>query len=232
MPRIADGAVASPNIWRRPAVYERENRACDPDGAIEQAMAAIRPWRGATVLDIGCGSGFHLPRFAADAGQVLGVEPHAGLLGLARRRSAELPNVSVRQGSAQRLPVRDASVDVAHARWAYFFGPGCEPGLRELARVMRTGGAAFIVDNDSSRSTFGGWFARAHPTRDQRAVDAFFAREGWSAERLDVRWSFGSRDDFEAVVRIEFEPAQAELILGDHAGCEVDYAVVLRHRVF
>ena len=60
-----------------------------------------------------------------------------------------LPNVEVRQGTAQRLPVPDSSIDVMHARWAYFFGPGCEPGLAELDRVMRRGGTAFVIDNDA-----------------------------------------------------------------------------------
>ena len=63
------------------------------------------------------------------------------------------------QGAAQAIPLPDASVDVAQARWAYFFGPGCEPGLRDLARVMRRGGTAFVIDNDPTRSTFGRWFA-------------------------------------------------------------------------
>ena len=59
-----------------------------------------------------------------------------------------------------------------HARWASFFGPGpgCEPGLAELDRVLRRGGTAFVIDNDASRSTFGAWFRRSLPRRDQQAV--------------------------------------------------------------
>ena len=113
-----DGVIPSPNIWRHPHVYELENRAVDPDGVIEAAMRSVRDWRGGTVLDVGCGSGFHLPRFAADAARVIGVEPHPPLLALARRRTAGLAAVDVRAGTAQRLPVPDASVDVVHARWA------------------------------------------------------------------------------------------------------------------
>jgi predicted RNA methylase len=55
---IAEGGIPSPNIWHHPKVYEIENRAVDPDGVIEPAMRAIRDWAGATVLDIGCGTGF------------------------------------------------------------------------------------------------------------------------------------------------------------------------------
>ncbi|GAB3265959.1 hypothetical protein GCM10027586_20440 [Kineococcus gypseus] len=141
-----------------------------------------------------------------------------------------LPGVRVLHGAAGALPLPDASVDVAHARWAYFFGPGCEPGLAELDRVVRPGGAAFVVDNDATRSTFGGWFSTALPGYDQAAVDRFFARRGWACERLDVAWEFERREDLEAVVRIEFTPALAARFLAAHEGLRVDYAVVLRHR--
>ncbi|WP_433329716.1 class I SAM-dependent methyltransferase [Spirillospora sp. CA-294931] len=227
MVEIAPGAVPSPNIWNSPQVYEIENRAADPDGAIESAMRAVRPWDGATVLDLGCGTGFHLPRFAADAARVVGVEPHAGLAAAARRRAKNTPNVTVRMGSAQALPLPDASVDVAHVRWAYFFGPGCEPGLAELDRVVRRGGAIFIVDNDATRSTFGGWFRRGLPSYDPEAVERFWTRRGYTREPLTIRWRFDSRDDFAAVLRIEFPSDLAEAILAEHPGLEVDYAINL-----
>ena len=174
-----DGVRPSPNIWGSPAVYEIENRAVDPDGVIEAAMRAVRSWDGADVLDIGCGTGFHLPRFATSARSVVGVEPHPPLIDIARRRvaglvAAQRDRISVRPGTAQALPVADASVDVVHARWAYFFGPGCEPGLRELARAVRRGGVAFVIDNDASRSTFGRWFRRAFPDFDPLGLNSVY----------------------------------------------------------
>jgi SAM-dependent methyltransferase len=226
------GVVASPNIWRHPGVYELENRAVDPDGVIEAAMRSVRDWSDATVLDVGCGSGYHLPWFAADAARVVGVEPHPPLVELARRRTAGLATVDVRAGTAQRLPLPDASVDVAHARWAYFFGPGCEPGLRELDRVVRRGGAAFVIDNDATRSTFGGWFRRELPGYDPRAVERFWARQGWSRTPLTIRWACRTRADLDAIVRIEFSPRLAEEILASHPATEVDYAVNLFWRTY
>ncbi|MFC5753522.1 class I SAM-dependent methyltransferase [Actinomadura rugatobispora] len=227
MAAIAPGAVPSPNIWNSPHVYEIENRAVDPDGTLEAAMRAIRPWAGATVLDVGCGTGFHLPLFAREAARVIGVEPHAGLAATARRRVQDVPNVTVRIGAAQTLPLPDASVDVVHARWAYFFGPGCEPGLAELDRVVRRGGAIFIIDNDATRSTFGGWFRRGLPSYDPAAVERFWTRRGFRREPLTIRWEFGSREDFAAVLRIEFPAELADAVLREHAGLEVDYAVNL-----
>ncbi|MFT4009863.1 MAG: class I SAM-dependent methyltransferase [Nocardioidaceae bacterium] len=219
------GAIPSPNIWHHPETYEIENRAVDRAGLIEAAMRGHRDWAGATVLDIGCGTGFHLPRFAEAAARVVGVEPYEPLVRLARRRVRLLGNVSVLEGSAAALPLPDHSVDVAHARWAYFFGPGCEPGLAELDRVMRRGGVAFVIDNDGSRSTFGRWFRRGYPKVGP--VDEFWSRQGWSRHPLDVTWEFDSRADFEAVVRIEFDRANADLIIAEHEGTTVDYAVDL-----
>jgi len=229
---IADGGIPSPNIWQHPQTYEIENRAVDPDGVIEPAMRAIRDWAGATVLDIGCGTGFHLPRFAATAARVIGVEPHGVLVQAAGRRTRDLPNVEIRQGTAQQLPVPDASVDVMHARWAYFFGPGCEPGLAEVDRVMRRGGTAFVIDNDAGRSTFGRWFAEAYPMIKAPEVERFWSSRGWQRTQLDMGWRFESRADFEAVVRIEFKPADADRIIASHQGSEVEYAINLWSRTF
>jgi ubiquinone/menaquinone biosynthesis C-methylase UbiE len=195
-------------------------------------MRTIDDWAGRHVLDIGCGTGFHLPRFAATAAAVTGVEPHSDLVAIARRRTRSLTAVTVLEGTAQDLPVADASVDVAHARWAYFFGPGCEPGLAELDRVVRRGGTAFVIDNDASRSTFGRWFRRGYPTVDPAAVERFWSTRGWRRTSLDVGWRFDTRADLEGVVRIEFTPELAEQILDEHAGTSVDYAVNLWSKHF
>src|SRR4051812_8994100 len=179
-PRLPRGTIPSPNIWQHTATYELENQAFDPDDLVFTAISARASWAGRTVLDLGCGTGFHLPRFAATAAHVIGVEPHPDLAALARRRTSSLPHVSVLDGTAQRIPLPEVSVDVVHVRWAYFFGPGSEPGLRELIRVVRRGGTAFVIDNDATRSTFGRWFSLGYPMIDPAAVERFWARHGWT----------------------------------------------------
>jgi SAM-dependent methyltransferase len=195
-------------------------------------MLAQTDWGGRDVLDLGCGSGFHLPRFASTARSVVGVEPHPDLVALARRRTRPLTNVRVHQGIAQALPLPDGSVDVVHARWAYFFGPGSEPGLAELDRVVRRGGAALVVDNDPTRSTFGGWFRRGYPNVDPVAVERFWSTHGWTRTSVDMGWRFTSRADLESVVRNEFDAPTAEAVLAEHDGVEVDYAVNLWSKSF
>jgi ubiquinone/menaquinone biosynthesis C-methylase UbiE len=228
--RALAGAVPSPNIWHHHETYELENSAVDPEQRIESAMAELiggDGWSGRDVLDLGCGSGFHLPRWAAAARRVYGVEPHADLARIAARRTRWLPNVTVLAGTAQDIPLPPASVDVAQARWAYFFGPGCEPGLRELDRVVRKGGTAFVVDVDSTRSTFGSWFRRGYPSVRAEEVERFWSTHGWERRRLDIVWRFATRADLEAVVRIELPRPVADEVLAGHEGTEVDYAVNL-----
>ena len=227
MPSASEGAVPSPNIWHHPETYEIENRAVDPDRRIEAAMREVLDWSGRDLLDLGCGTGFHLPRWAEEARSVTGVEPHPTLAALARRRTSRLHRVRVLQGTAQDLPLPDASIDVVQARWAYFFGPGCEPGLRELGRVVRRGGAAFVVDNDATRSTFGSWFRRGYPTVDAAVVERFWSSQGWTRTPVDIVWRFARREDLEAVVGIEFAPELAAQLVAEHEGLEVDYAVNL-----
>jgi hypothetical protein len=70
------------------------------------------------------------------------------------------------------------------------------------------------------------------PAHDPVAIERFWARQGWSRERIDMRWSFGSRADFESVLRIEFTQTLADGILADHEGSGVDYAVSLWWRTF
>lgn len=219
--------IPSPNIWRFPQAYEIENQGFDRSGLVEEAMRGIRDWSGSDVLDIGCGSGFHLPRWAQTARKVIGIEPHPPLVELARKRVQQHTKISVIQAPAQELPLADSSVDIVHARWAYFFGPGCEPGLREVQRVMRRFGVAFIIDNDATRSTFGRWFQNSLPRYDPLTVESFWVRAGFQRIQIMTDWTFDSRADFEQVVGIEFAPELAQQILQEHPGCSVDYAVNL-----
>jgi len=224
------GAVPSPNIWEHPETYELENSSVDRDHVIEAAMREVLGgdgWTGRDVLDLGCGTGFHLRRWAEQARRVYGVEPHPDLAAVARRRTARLAHVSVLLGTAQDIPLAAGTVDVVQARWAYFFGPGCEPGLRELGRVLRRGGTAFVIDNDTSRSTFGAWFRRGYPMVQADRVERFWSTHGWTRRSLDVEWSFATREELEACVRIEFDEQVADEVLAGHRGTSVDYAVNL-----
>lgn len=218
--------IPSPNIWNWPEVYEQENRAQDVDGAIWAALRAAVPWAGLDVVDVGCGDGFHLPMFAG-ASSVTGVEPYAPLV--ERGRSLGRP---VRAGSATALPLPDASVDLVHARTAYFFGKGCEPGLAEAERVLRPGGAIAIVDLDATQGPYGRWMRTDIPHYSPEKAEGFFTALGFSLLRIPTTWRFPDRATCEAVLRIEFSQAVADRALAETPGVEipVGYRLHVRHR--
>ncbi|PPK63975.1 class I SAM-dependent methyltransferase [Actinokineospora auranticolor] len=223
--------LPSPNIWQWPEVYEAENRAQDVDGAVWALLADLANW-GGDVLDVGCGDGFHLPRFAERAATVVGVEPHPPLVERAQARIAGLTGVAVRLGAAHDLPVDDGGFDVVHARTAYFFGPGCEPGLREADRVLRPGGALVVVDLDATFPPYGSWMRADLPSYDAGEVDRFFEIEGFELHRVRTRWRFADRATLEAVLRIEFSAAVAERAIATVPGLEfpVGYRVLIRRK--
>jgi len=224
------GVHPSPNIQQHPDVYELENRAADPDGKLETVMWGLAPWSGRTVLDIGCGTGFHLTKFAEKAGAVVGVEPHLPSLSRARARVAHLRNVSVLPGSAESLPLEDAIVDVAHARFAYFFGPDAKPGLDELRRVVKPGGTAFLIDNDPSWGMFAEWLRHSEWANSSDGSPTFWSEEGFTTQSIQSEWRFDSREQLEQVIAIEFPPDLAARILADFTGTTVTYGFLLRHR--
>ena len=96
---------------------------------------------------------------------------------------------------------------------------------------MRRGGTAFVIDNDATRSTFGAWFRRGYPTSSTRR-GAVLVRARLVADPLDITWEFDSREDFEAVVRIEFDRGHRGLDRRRAPGHPVDYAVNLWWRQF
>ncbi|MFY9782552.1 MAG: class I SAM-dependent methyltransferase [Acidimicrobiales bacterium] len=209
----------APNIRDNVALYELENEAFDPEGLVLDAMRAVAPWRGRRLIDLGCGTGYWLSLYAAEAAHVVGVEPDPMLRRVAEKRMAGTAGVTIAAGSAEHLPFPDASVDVVHARFAYFFGPGAERGLAEVLRVLASGGSLVVVDNDHLHGEFAELLAGAatkYTTRNQGTVSTWWRDHG--ARSVDVlsEWVFSSREDLEAVLSNEFRDGSAEPWLKDH----------------
>jgi SAM-dependent methyltransferase len=196
----------SPNIGGHPHVYELENRAMDEAGHVLDAMRGLADWHGSAVVDLGCGTGYWLPRYARTAARVIGVEPDPGLRAAAAQRVRAEPAVHVLPGSAEHPGLPARSADLVHARFAYFFPPGCGAGLTEVLRLLRPGGTLVAVDYDYRWGEFASLLAAgsAVPPRHAAARAERWWRERGAAERrVRSHLRFASRADLEAVLRIE-----------------------------
>lgn len=102
---------------------------------------AARP--GAAWLEIGCGTGALSERILATQTprHLVGVEPSETFRAVAAER-VRGANVEFRSGSAEALPVADASVDYAVSGLMLNFVPDRDAAMREQLRVLAPGGVA------------------------------------------------------------------------------------------
>jgi SAM-dependent methyltransferase len=109
--------------------------------------------RGQRALDVGCGpgalTGELVERLGAEA--VAAVDPSESFVAAARERH---PGIDLQQANAEELPFGDDEFDVALAQLVVHFMSDPLAGLREMARVTRTGGVvtACVWDLAGGRS--------------------------------------------------------------------------------
>ena len=128
---------------------------------------------GDRALDVGCGPGALTERLVdrLGVGRVSAVDPSAPFVAATAQR---LPGIDVRQGSAEDLPFPDDGFDAALAQLVVHFMTDPVGGLREMARVTRSGGtvAACVWDHGGGRGPLSPFW------RTVRAVDPSAVDEG------------------------------------------------------
>jgi SAM-dependent methyltransferase len=127
-------------VWA--AEYDGPNPLVDVEEPVVHGLLADLPV--GVAVDVACGTGRHT-RFLAEAGHsVLGVDESPEMLAVARKK---LPaDVQFAQGDVCRLPLADASVDVAVCALALTHLPELAQPMAELARVVRSGGSVVLSD--------------------------------------------------------------------------------------
>jgi SAM-dependent methyltransferase len=103
---------------------------------------------GATVLDLGAGTGKLTRVLARRYARVIAVEPLDGMRAILER---VVRDVEALPGSAEQIPLDDASVDAVFAAQAFHWFDHAR-AIPEIARVLRPGGVLAIVWNGPDES--------------------------------------------------------------------------------
>lgn len=161
--------------------------------ATAEVVDRLRAWgllgRDRDALDLGCGMGRFAEALAPEMRSVLGLDLSAGMVAEARRRSRHA-SVRYALGTGRDLAcVAAASMDLVLAAdvFPYLVEAGlAERHVAEMARVLRPGGAAAILN----------YSYRGDAARDGAELAAAAARHGFALERAGERpfrlWDAGA----------------------------------------
>lgn len=118
------------------------------DRSVEsRKRALLGPLRG-TVVEIGPGAGASLRFYAPDV-RWIGIEPNPWAHAYLAREAARvgLRDATVRAGTAEALPLDDASVDAVVSTLVLCTVPDVARALAESRRVLRPGGRMVFVEH-------------------------------------------------------------------------------------
>jgi ubiquinone/menaquinone biosynthesis C-methylase UbiE len=136
----------------------------------------------ATVGDLGCGTGQVSAAIAPFVGRVIGVDASAAMLQAARKRLQEHPNVELRRGELEAIPVDDSYLDAATMMLVLHHVPEPARALADVSRVLKPGGRLVLVDmlphdRENYRQQMGHvWLGFADDHVDRLLSDAGFER--------------------------------------------------------
>ena len=155
----------------------------------QEAVDWLVPDGVRTVLDLGAGTGKFTRSLVARGLEVIAVEPDDVMRAAL---AAALPPVRAIKGTAEAIPVPDASVDVITAAQSWHWVDESR-ALPEVARVLKPGGSLALVWNLRDESVpwvkrlgeIMGGSAAETAMQQEITIGAPFGR----TERFDVGWS-------------------------------------------
>jgi SAM-dependent methyltransferase len=174
---------------------------------LEETLPAGAP----VVVDVGCGDGSLVRHLARRGAHAIGVEPGAEPLARARAREP-LADERYVEGSADALPLEDASADVVVFANSLHHVPGesLDAALAEAARVLRPGGLLYVQEPVAD----GPYFALVRAVDDETAVRAAAHAAIGRAAAHGLRHEREERFDSE-VVHPDFASFRDRVVLAD-----------------
>ncbi len=112
-------------------------------------LVDFNAWRGRRVLEVGCGAGTDLVRFAKGGAIVTGVDVAASAIALARQNFQQQGlEADLREADGEHLPFGDDRFDLVYAHGVVQYTADGQALVEECRRVLKPGGeAVFQVYN-------------------------------------------------------------------------------------
>src|SRR5579863_4740575 len=155
------------------------------------------------VLKIGIGSGLNLPFYSRKAELVIGLDPSAKLLAMARQAGHPTSSpVEFVEGSAEAIPFDAGSIDTVLTTWTLCSIPDAPGSLREMYRVLKPGGRLLFVEHGRSPDLRVRWWQdRLTPAWKRigggchlnRAIGTLIEDAGFQFERIDTGYMRGPK---------------------------------------
>jgi SAM-dependent methyltransferase len=110
------------------------------------AVMGFNQFKGARLLEVGCGMGTDLLQFARGGAHVTGADltPRSVEISRARFRLYGVPGRFVIT-DGERLPFADETFDVVYSNGVLHHTPGTDVAVREVHRVLKRGGTAKVM---------------------------------------------------------------------------------------
>lgn len=147
--RIHDLEMTDEPVGSKPFFDDLEEYRFDKLHYLPQ-LVDFGSFRGQRLIEVGCGIGTDLVRFAKGGARVTGVDLAQTAIDLARK-NFELHDVTadeLRVGNGESLPYPDGSFDVAYAHGVIQYTANAAQLVRECHRVLKPGGTGiFMVYN-------------------------------------------------------------------------------------
>lgn len=99
-----------------------------------------------TVGDLGCGTGHLASALAPFVRRVIGVDESEAMLASARQRTASYPNVELKRGTLEELPLPRGELDAALLLLVLHHSPDPSRVLSGAHRALKQGGKLLLVD--------------------------------------------------------------------------------------
>jgi ubiquinone/menaquinone biosynthesis C-methylase UbiE len=123
------------------------------DSVRVSALDALGVTPGGTAVDLGAGTGFVTEALIARGVSVIAVDQSEAMLDELTRKFGG-SNVECRVGTAEALPIEDASVDYVLANMYLHHVDDPAQAIGEAARILKPGAALAITDLDEHDFTF------------------------------------------------------------------------------